>query len=83
MAPSWIVPPLPYSTPSCLANISAKKSSEGTSISLVICSIVGEETLASSWAEAGVRRVRVAAVTWMCEPRIVSATSWAVNVAGS
>ena len=81
-APAEIDPPRPNRTPSCLANSSANRSSDGTSIRRVMTDIGGELTLASSLASSGVLPAWRDALTAMCELFMVSASSRAANVAG-
>ena len=58
-APALMLPPAPNRTPSCLVSISAKKSSEGTSISFSITDSGGDATDASSCVPPGAGNVRL------------------------
>ena len=77
-----MLPPPPKRMPSCLVSISAKKSSEGTSINLSITDIGGEETEASSWVPGGAGRVRFSGRAPMPAPFMVSTSSLAANAPG-
>ena len=76
------MPPVPHSTPRCLANISAYRASERTSISRVIFNIGGELTVASSFARWGVVAVCLDARASIPAPRIASTNSRVANCAG-
>ena len=77
-----MLPPAPNCTPSCLVSISAKKSSEGTSISFSITDSGGDATDASSCVPPGAGNVRLSGRARMPAPCIVSTSSLAANAPG-
>ena len=77
-----MLPPPPNRTPSCLVSISAKKSSEGTSISFNITDSGGDCTDASCWASPGAGSVRFSGRAPIPAPCIVSTSSLAANAPG-
>jgi ABC-type multidrug transport system fused ATPase/permease subunit len=82
VAPAAVVPPDPSCTPSCLVSISAKKSSEGTSIRRSSTDTGGEETIASWRAPAGGGAAVCEARTCTWRARRVRASWRAANAAG-
>ena len=68
-APAVVLPPAPKRAPSAFSSISAKKSSEGTAVSLTSVAIGGECSVTS-------RRASNRSATPACERPVTTTPSW-------